>query len=189
MNTPNKLTVLRMILVPVFVLFVLVDAIPYGFCFALIVFVAAALTDTLDGHLARKNNQVTTFGKFLDPLADKLLVLSALICFIEIGLAPSVAVLIVIAREFLVTSIRLVASSEGKVIAANIWGKIKTVVQMVSVVGILAMSAMQELNWFTPFTQYIKPISRVSIWIVALVTVISGVTYLVDNLQYINTTK
>ena len=120
MNTPNKLTMLRVMLVPVFLVFLMVSRIPYNFLYALAIFIAASLTDLLDGYLARKNNQVTTFGKFLDPLADKVLVLSAMICFIQLELASSVAVVIVIAREFMVTSLRLVAvSGSGKVIPAG----------------------------------------------------------------------
>ena len=109
MNTPNKLTVLRVLLVPLFLVFLLVGQIPAHYLLALIVFVVASATDSLDGHLARKNDQVTTFGKFLDPLADKILVLSAMISFIEIGLCGSLVVVIMIAREFMVTSLRLVA--------------------------------------------------------------------------------
>ena len=189
MNTPNKLTVLRMILVPVFVVFLLVDSIPLHSLLALITFSAAAITDSLDGHLARKNNQITTFGKFLDPLADKLLVVSALICFIEMGLASSVAVLIVIAREFLVTSVRLVASGEGKVIAANGWGKLKTVIQMIVTIVVLALCSLADLGWLPMLTAYTALFSNVGMWLVAAITVVSGVTYLIDNIQYINTTK
>ena len=189
MNTPNKLTVLRMVLVPVFVVFLLMQNIPFGALLALVTFAAAAITDSLDGHLARKNNQITTFGKFLDPLADKLLVVSALICFIELELASSVAVLIIIAREFLVTSVRLVASGEGKVIAANIWGKLKTVSQMVVIIVVLALRAFADFGFLPALTAYTGIISSVGIWVVAAVTVMSGITYLVDNIQYINTTK
>jgi len=189
MNTPNKLTVLRMVLVPVFVVFLLVESIPFNSLLALITYAAAAITDSLDGHLARKNNQITTFGKFLDPLADKLLVVSALICFIEMDLAPSVAVLIIIAREFLVTSVRLVASGEGKVIAANNWGKVKTVLQMVLTVAVLALCAFKDIGVLPMLTAYTTVFSNVGMWVVAAVTVISGATYLIDNMQYINTTK
>lgn len=120
MNTPNKLTVLRVLLVPLFLAFLLVGRIPAHYLLALIVFIAASVTDSLDGYLARKNSQVTTFGKFLDPLADKILVLSAMISFIELGLCGSLVVVIMIAREFMVTSLRLVAvSGDGTVIAAR----------------------------------------------------------------------
>ncbi len=117
MNTPNKLTLLRVTLVPIFITFLMIESIPYNYVYALILFVVASLTDLLDGHLARKNNQITTFGKFLDPIADKILVLSAMLCFIELGLSSSIAVIIIITREFMVTSLRLiVVSSDGKVI-------------------------------------------------------------------------
>ncbi len=186
MNTPNKLTLLRFVLVPVFLIFLMIDRIPGNYMYALLVFAAASLTDLLDGHLARKNNQVTTFGKFLDPLADKVLVLSAMICFIEMGLASSVAVVIIITREFMVTSLRLVAlSGSGKVIAAGWLGKAKTVISMVSVVGILALEAVGQL---VPLPLDIPLISNVLMWICAGVTLISGVWYLVQNWDAVGTT-
>lgn len=186
MNLPNKLTVLRIIMVPFFVMFLLVDAIPLHYLWALIFFSAASLTDCLDGHIARKNNLVTNFGKFLDPLADKVLVLSAMIGFIELGLAGSVVVIIVIAREFLVTSLRLVAAGDGTVIAASIYGKIKTIIQMFSIVGILFLEALNEI---VSLGINITLISNVLMWITAAITVISGVDYLIKNRHCINTTK
>lgn len=186
MNLPNKLTVLRIILVPFFVLFLLVSAIPYNYLWALLVFAAASITDCLDGKIARKHNLVTNFGKFLDPLADKVLVLSAMIGFIELGLSSSVVVIIVIAREFLVTSLRLVAASDGTVIAASIYGKVKTVSQMVSIVAILLLEAV---NQFVPLGFDIALVSNVLMWITAVFTVISGVDYLLKNKSCINTTK
>lgn len=190
MNTPNKLTVLRVVLVPVFMVFLMVSAIKYNYIYALVVFALASLTDLFDGYLARKNNQVTTFGKFLDPLADKVLVLSAMICFIELNLASSVAVVIIIAREFMVTSIRLVAlSSDGKVIPANMMGKIKTVIQMTSVVTILTLCGASQL--FPAIGEYvnISLVSNVLMWISAVITVVSGLDYLWKNRTSINTTK
>ncbi|MEG0692061.1 MAG: CDP-diacylglycerol--glycerol-3-phosphate 3-phosphatidyltransferase [Oscillospiraceae bacterium] len=189
MNTPNKLTLLRVILVPVFLAFLMINQISYNYIFALIVFSVASLTDMLDGHLARKNNQITTFGKFLDPLADKVLVISAMICFIELGLASSVAVVIIIAREFMVTSIRLVAlSSDGKVIAASILGKIKTVISMVAVIGTLALCALGQIITMPTWID-IPLISNVLMWGAAIITVISGLEYLFANKGSINTTK
>ncbi len=189
LNTPNKLTLLRVVLVPVFLAFLMINNISYNYIYALIVFSVASLTDLLDGYLARKNNQVTTFGKFLDPLADKVLVISAMICFIELGFASSVAVVIIIAREFMVTSIRLVAlSSDGKVISASILGKIKTIISMVAVIGTLALCALGQI--FTlPAWIDIPVIANVFMWIAALITVISGLEYLFANKGSINTTK
>lgn len=189
MNTPNKLTLLRVMLVPIFIIFLLVEKIPLNFLFAMIIFVVASLTDLLDGYLARKNNQVTTFGKFLDPLADKVLVLSAMICFIELGISSAVAVIIIVAREFMVTSIRLVASaSQGKVISASMLGKVKTVIQMVAVITTLVLLSFDQL--FTiPSSISIAFISNLLMWVAAAITVISGCEYLIKNKSAINTTK
>lgn len=188
MNTPNRLTVLRVLLVPVFLIFLMISRIPHHYGFALAVFVIASLTDYLDGHLARKHDQVTTFGKFLDPLADKILVSSALICFIELGFASSIAVVLIIFREFMVTSIRLVASGEGKVIAASIWGKMKTAIQMVSIIAILLMQELLESGLLS--SQFpVSSIGRGLIWVCAAVTLISGMDYLKDNWSSVNTTK
>lgn len=187
MNLPNKLTVLRIIMVPFFVLFLLMDSIPFHYLFALIFFAVASLTDCLDGHIARKCHLVTNFGKFLDPLADKVLVLSAMIAFIELGLSSSVVVIIVIAREFLVTSLRLVAAGEGTVIAASIYGKIKTISQMFSIVAILLLEAVNEI---VPLSGVNIPlISNILMWITAVIAVISGIDYLWKNRHCINTTK
>lgn len=123
MNTPNKLTILRVIMIPFFVFFMLADMGNAGKYTALVLFIAASLTDTLDGYLARKYNQVTNFGKFMDPLADKLLVCSALICLMDVGKLPSWAVIVIISREFIISGFRLVASDNGIVIAASWWGK------------------------------------------------------------------
>lgn len=179
MNTPNKLTMLRILLVPIFMVLLLVKAIPFHILFAGICFIIASLTDLIDGKLARKNGQVTTFGKFLDPIADKLLVTAALVCFVELGLASSWVAMIIIAREFLVTSLRLIASDGGKVIAANFWGKSKTVSQITAVVVVMAVSALS-----LPAL-----IGSVFLWIAAALTVISGVQYLWVYREYINTTK
>lgn len=187
MNTPNKLTLLRTALVPFFIAFLLIDTIPLNYVWALVVFIVASITDALDGYLARKYNQITTFGKFLDPLADKVLVVSAIVCFIELGLASSVAVVAVITREFMVTSIRLVAvSSEGKVIAAGNLGKIKTIISMVSIIAILLLLSITHFI-VLPFS--IVTISHILMWITAGITVISGIQYLVENIDCINVTK
>ncbi len=188
MNTPNKLTLLRVLLVPLVMVFLLIESIPHRYLWALIVFVAASFTDFLDGNIARKRGLVTTFGKFLDPLADKMLVNAVLICFVQSGLASAAAVVIIIVREFAVTSVRLVASGSGKVIAANIWGKLKTVTQMLSIVAILLL---EELNGagLLGIGEYLPAIYATLIWLSTILTVVSGITYIWDNRQFINTTK
>ena len=145
MNLPNKLTVARIILVPFFVAALLINF-PLNNLAALALFGAASITDLLDGKIARKRGLVTDFGKFADPLADKILVISALLCFIQLGLCDCVAVIIVLFREFTVTSIRLIAASKGKVIAANIWGKVKTVTQMVAIICVLVMQIVLDIG-------------------------------------------
>lgn len=131
MNLPNKITLFRVILLPFFLVFMLVPEIPANNYIALGIFVVASASDFLDGYLARKYKLVTNFGKFMDPLADKLLVCSALICFVEFQTVPSWIVIIIIAREFIISGFRTIAADSGKVIAANYWGKLKTVTQMI----------------------------------------------------------
>ena len=180
MNLPNKLTLLRVILVPFFLLFLLVDAIPLHGGWALVVFAAASITDALDGHIARSRKMITDFGKFLDPVADKVLVFAALIAFTELGLASSVAVVIMMAREFLVSSLRMVAASNGKVIAAGKSGKVKTAVTMVSIVAILLLMALMDAGVLAS-TFPLVTVSGVLIWICAAITLYSGIEYLVQN--------
>ena len=179
MNLPNKLTLLRVILVQFFLLFLLVDQIPLHGLWALVIFAAASITDALDGHIARSRGLITDFGKFLDPVADKVLVFAALIAFVELGLASSVAVVIMMAREFLVSSMRMVAASKGRVIAAGKSGKVKTAVTMVSIVVILLLMALGDL--VPGMTVSLAAISNVLIWICGVITVYSGVEYLVQN--------
>lgn len=176
MNTPNKLTILRIIMVPVFMAFLLMNQIPFHMIFALAVFLLASVTDLIDGKLARKYNQVTNFGKLMDPLADKLLVTSALVCFVGMGLVDVWAVVIIIAREFLVTSIRLIAAGSGKVIAASIWGKVKTNSQVIAIVAIM-------LADFFSLPVYV---GEVFIWVAAAFTVISGVQYAYTYREYLS---
>ena len=186
MNTPNKLTVLRMCLVPVFVSLLMIPSVPHRFLWALIVFSAASLTDLLDGYLARRDHLVTDFGKFMDPLADKILVTSAMICFIELGLAPAVPVVIIIAREFTVTSLRLIGAGKGAVIAADIWGKWKTVVQMIWIIAALFFS------WLGGLFSLPAPVwSAVDLllWLAVLLTVVSGVNYLWKNRSLLKDVK
>lgn len=139
MNLPNKLTVLRVLMIPFFVVFMLMDIVPgMDKWIALAIFVIASLTDLLDGKIARKYNLVTNFGKFMDPLADKLLVSSAMICLVEMGRLPAWIVIIIISREFIISGFRLVASDSGIVIAASYWGKFKTVFQMAMIIVLIA---------------------------------------------------
>ena len=159
----------------------------------------ASFTDLLDGKIARKRNLVTNFGKFLDPLADKILVISALVCFVNLGLAELWFVLIIIAREFMVTSIRLIAVNTGEVIAANIWGKAKTVSQMVAIVGILIMQYLQELIDLSVMPGFaVGPFSssavfwfagNVLVGISTLFTIISGAIYLKQNWNLFKNSK
>ena len=185
MNLPNKLTVVRAALVPFFMFFLLTDIVPYSPVWALVIFIAASVTDALDGHIARSRNLVTNFGKFLDPLADKVLVLSALICFIETGHAGAVPVIIIAAREFMVSGLRLVTAGEGVVVAAGIWGKLKTAFTMAAIVLILLLNCFFGTDpsdyelWLTVTEQSL-------IWISAALTVISGGVYLNGYNSYIN---
>ena len=170
MNLPNKLTILRVLLVPIFVVFMLTDlGGRYSNWIALVIFVAASLTDSLDGYLARKNNLVTNFGKFMDPLADKLLVCSALICLMAINRVPAWMVLIIIAREFIISGFRLVASDAGVVIAASYWGKFKTISQIVMIIALLIEF----------------PYAFVFSWIAVILTVVSLVDYVAKNVNVI----
>ena len=171
MNLPNKLTVLRVILVPVFVLFLLANITPYDKWIALVIFIVASLTDLLDGKIARKYNLVTNFGKFMDPLADKLLVCSAMICFIAMNKMPTWMVLIVIAREFIISGFRLVASDNGVVIAASYWGKFKTAFSMVMIIFVIMDIANPVF--------YV--ITQILIWVSLILTVISLVDYVLKN--------
>ncbi len=132
MNLPNKITIFRVFMIPLFVVLMMLQRIPGNEFYALAVYAIACISDALDGHIARKYNLITDFGKFMDPVADKLLVCSALICFVEQGLMPAWVALIIIARELVIDGFRLVAASKGIVIAASIWGKAKTVVQMIA---------------------------------------------------------
>ncbi len=169
MNLPNKLTMLRVIMIPFFIVFLLIPITPYDKWIALAIFILASLTDLLDGKIARKYNLVTNFGKFMDPLADKLLVCSALICLIELDKIPAWMVIIIIAREFIISGFRLVASDNGVVIAASYWGKFKTTFQMAAVCLLIADIAA------------IHVVTQIILWIAVILTVVSLVDYLVKN--------
>ena len=171
MNLPNKLTVLRVLLIPFFVLFTLVDLVPgYSKYIAVLIFIAASLTDLLDGKIARKYNLVTTFGKFMDPLADKLLVCAALICLVSEELLPAWMVIIIISREFIISGFRLVASDNGVVIAASYWGKFKTTFQMLMIIVLLL-----------DFGGIFDLIGQILIWAALILTVVSLADYLIKN--------
>ena len=171
MNTPNKLTVARMIIVPFLVVFLLTgwggDANRY---ISLALFVVASITDWFDGYLARKNNLVTNFGKFMDPLADKLLVCSAMICMIELNRLPAWFVIIIIAREFIISGFRLIAAENGIVIAANYWGKFKTVSQMIMIILLILH-----------FDGIFVVLEQIFIWLSLALTIISLITYIWQN--------
>ena len=171
MNLPNKLTVLRVILIPFFVLALLAQdgSVQMYRYVAAAIFIVASLTDLLDGKIARKYNLVTNFGKFMDPLADKLLVCSALICLIELGQLPSWMVIIIVSREFIISGFRLVAAEQGIVIAASYWGKFKTTFQMIAVIlMIVNLSALHV-------------VTLACTWIALILTVISLVDYIAKN--------
>ena len=171
MNTPNKLTVARMIIVPFLVVFLLTgwggDANRY---ISLALFVVASVTDWFDGYLARKNNLVTNFGKFMDPLADKLLVCSAIICMIELNRLPAWFVIIIIGREFIISGFRLIAAENGIVIAANYWGKFKTASQMIMIILLILH-----------FDGIFVTLEQLFIWLSLALTIISLITYIWQN--------
>ena len=177
MNLPNKLTIFRVILIPFFIVFLLVPITPVDKWVALAIFIIASLTDLLDGKIARKYGLVTNFGKFMDPLADKLLVCSALICLIELDRIPSWMVIVIIAREFIISGFRLVAADNGVVIAASYWGKFKTTFQMVAVC--LLIADIEALGLFT----------QIVLWIAVILTVVSLVDYLIKNKNVMKESK
>ena len=196
MNLPNKLTLTRIILVPVFMIFVSLtsrDSIVDGnfnatfYLLAGIVFAAASFTDYLDGHLARKWHMVTDFGKFADPLADKLLTTVAFIYMLRDGVCSPVVLCIILAREFAISGLRMVAAGakDGKVIAANMWGKVKTVLQMLTIIFYYFTVSLTG----NVLGQQCADIASVLCWVVAAVTAISGIKYLWDNRSFINTAK
>ncbi|MCY6356651.1 CDP-diacylglycerol--glycerol-3-phosphate 3-phosphatidyltransferase [Clostridium sp. ZS2-4] len=178
MNLANKLTLLRIFLVPVFLIFMALKT-PVCIAMSIIVFILASLTDKLDGHIARSRNQITKFGKFMDPLADKLLVTSALVSLVEHGIVPTWMAMIIIAREFAVTGLRAVAASEGIIIAASWWGKLKTATQMVAI--IFALIKLIYSSVYVTYLTYIVLTAAV------IITIISGVDYFIKNKNALNT--
>lgn len=198
LNTPNKLTVARMIITPVFLALLLWESLPHRFLIAGLVYSAAAITDFFDGRLARKNNQITNFGKLLDPIADKVLTTSALLAFMKMGLCNIWIVMIVLTREFTVASVRMIAASGGVVIPANFWGKLKTVSQMVFTLLIMALGEVQYiivdclgLNILDSLPEYLSlaSVSNFLLWITAVLTLVSGVIYVKDSIKVIDYTK
>lgn len=196
MNLANKLTLLRMLLVPIFLIFIAINEIPYGTFIATFIFVIASVTDKLDGYIARSRNQITNFGKFMDPLADKLLVTAALISLVEFRVVPSWAAVIIIAREFAVSGLRTIAASEGKVIAASWWGKIKTVIQIVAIILLLIevnisqskylFDLVTNSNFLMNFFDYVP---RISLDAAVIITIVSGYDYFRKNKGIISTNK
>ena len=191
LNAPNKITIFRIFLIPILIILLLVTSISTRFFLALIVFLVASFTDHLDGKLARKYGQITTFGKFLDPLADKMLVMSAFICFVDLNLISSVPVIIILLREFLVTSMRLVAMSSGKVVAANIWGRTKTVTQLIAIIVILVSQCFSTkiANLSYNELNFISSINNFFVWISVFFTVFSGYIYMKENFYIIKNSK
>ncbi len=172
MNLANKLTLLRIIMVPVFLYTLLMDS-PNASLYATLIFILASVTDFLDGYIARSKNMITKLGKFMDPLADKILVTSALIGLVELNRISSWFVVIILSREFIVSIFRAVAAAEGIVIAASMWGKLKTNAQMIAIV-LLLMN-----NW--PMSSFGVPLDMIMLYIATALTIISGYDYIVKN--------
>lgn len=177
MNLPNKLTMARLIMVPIFMATLLYHC----YIAALVIFSLAAITDFFDGYLARKHNLVSSFGKIMDPLADKILVFSALMCFIQMDITAVWAPIIIIAREFFVTSMRVVAVSKGKVIAASWWGKVKTNVQLFALIGAMLLLVLTRFNVISFVNAYYW--SDILIWISAIFTIASWIAYVFENIS------
>ncbi len=190
MNIANKLTLLRVILVPFFAFFMLAgDIVPYSYLWAAVIFAVASITDTADGKIARKYNMVTNFGKFLDPLADKVLVVTALICFVELGWASAWVTAIIVAREFVVSGIRLIAAGSEKktVIAASIWGKLKTASTMVAICVIIILHILVDFGAVTAEAFPVQIISDILMYISCILTTVSGIKYLWDYREVLKT--
>lgn len=194
LNVPNTLTIARIFITPIFLAIILIENLPHRFLIACLVFSLGAITDAVDGHLARKNNQITNFGKFLDPIADKVLTTAALLAFMSMGLCNIWIVMLVLTREFAIASVRMIAASGGVVIPANIWGKIKTVSQMTFTILIMLLGETWEIisNTNADLFEKLPDLSLISnglLWITAVLTVISGVIYLKDSRKIIDFTK
>ena len=189
MTAANKITLSRIALIPLFMLTVYLR-LPSSDIIALAIFAVASLTDGVDGYVARKYNQVTNLGKFMDPLADKLLVASAILIFVQRGDMSSAAAMMIIAREFIVTSLRIVAVSENIIIAAGAWGKAKTFIQILVIIFLFTpyakvpISPLKDtVNLFGVFPFEVPTLGRISIWIMVIITVWSGIVYIYQNKQ------
>lgn len=197
MNLPNKLTLLRVLFIP----FILIFMIPinilapnsavnvfitnYGMIIATLLFLIASVTDTMDGQIARKRNQITTMGKFLDPIADKLLVASVLVALVQLNKISAYAVIIIISREFIVSGVRLVAAEKNVVISASKLGKIKTVVQIVAIILIMIAAQMSLYLPDAPWMSYVELGTSLLMWVAVILTVISGFEYVNKNIHFI----
>jgi CDP-diacylglycerol--glycerol-3-phosphate 3-phosphatidyltransferase len=173
MNLPNKLTIIRVLFIPFFMFFIMNDSIRYAPIIALAIYIVASLTDTLDGYIARKYKLITDFGKFMDPLADKLLVTASLICFVELGFISSWIAMVIIARELIITGFRTLAASKGTTLAANNWGKLKTIFQMITIILVLF------LNAGLPYDLWI--VTTILWAITVILTLLSGTIYIWEN--------
>jgi len=180
MNLPNKLTLLRILLIPVFVIIMMLDFTNH-YLMACLIFIIASITDALDGHIARKNNLVTDFGKFMDPLADKLLVISALICMIESNLVAGWMVIIIVARELTVSILRAIAAADGKVISASGGGKIKTISQMLAIIILLLGANIDN--------SMLLQVGTIFMLIATMLTLYSGADYLYKNKELFMNSK
>ncbi|MDR3594202.1 CDP-diacylglycerol--glycerol-3-phosphate 3-phosphatidyltransferase [Clostridium sp.] len=195
MNLANKLTLIRIFLVPIFLIF-MAKGIPYGSFIATFIFILASLTDKLDGYIARSRNQITNFGKFMDPLADKLLVTAALISLVELQVVPSWAAVVIIAREFAVSGLRSIAAAQGRVIAASRWGKIKTVIQIIAIILYLLKVNIKDARMWKIFVihdYYVKVffdyVPKTMLMIAVVVTLISGYDYFKKNKEAVSIDK
>ena len=196
MNLANKLTLIRIFLIPIFLIFIAIKDIPYGTVIATVIFILASLTDKLDGYIARSRNQVTNFGKFMDPLADKLLVTAALISLVEMHIVPGWASVVIIAREFAVSGLRTIAAAEGTVIAASWWGKIKTVIQIIAIILLLIKVNIRKTPFLSELVKssdswnwFIMNIPSWTLYVAVGVTILSGIDYFIKNKQSIVTDK
>lgn len=181
MNAANVLTSVRILLIPAFMFFLLYSNFPYSRIISAVIFIVAAITDSLDGYIARSRKIVTNFGKFLDPLADKLLITAALVSLVELQKITSWMAMIIIGREFVVTGLRMIAAAEGIVISANVWGKLKTISQIVAVVLLLLDNY--------PFVLLGLPLDRIVLYVALLLTIYSGFDYIKSNWKIIDFTK
>lgn len=180
MNLPNKLTISRIILAGIFILFLFIKG-PGAKFIALALFLTACVTDYYDGYLARKNSMITDFGRFMDPIADKVLILSAFLAFVELRIVPAWMVMVIITREFIITGIRFLALSKKKVLAAEIAGKHKTISQIVSVLFILIFLIIKESGFTFRYVHHYRSFIYVLMSITVLMTLVSGVSYMIKN--------